>query len=81
MKANVAEAQKIVHRNSPTGSAQSLERLFLEVRGFPVQRTGAHDAAPSERHHGAGSATARANSPPAGTRQHVTTSQVVPAPR
>ena len=30
------------------GRKAPLERLFLEVRRFPVQRTGAHDAALSE---------------------------------
>jgi hypothetical protein len=63
----------------PQRSAQSLEQLFLEVRGFLVHWTGAHDAAPSERHHGAGSATARVNSSPARTCQHIAASGVVPA--
>jgi hypothetical protein len=59
---------------------QPLERLFLEVGvgGFPVQCTAAYDPSISERYHSARSATALANSPAAGTCQHVTTSHVVP---
>jgi hypothetical protein len=63
------------------GELQPFEKLFLEVGvgGFPVRRTAAHDAALTERHHCARSATTRANSPAARTCQHVTASPVVPA--
>ena len=59
---------------------QPLEQLFLEVGvgGFSVLCTTAYDASISERYHSARSATALANSPSAGTCQHVTTSNVVP---
>ena len=58
---------------------QPLE-LFLVVGagGFPVERTAAYDAPISERYHSARSATALANSPSAGTCQHVTTSHFIP---
>jgi hypothetical protein len=63
----------------PSRRVATAEKLFLEVGvgGFPVHR--AHDAALSERHHCARSATTRANSPAARTCQHVTASPVVPA--
>jgi hypothetical protein len=63
------------------GELRLLDRLFLDVkaRGFPLRRTAAYDAAPSERYNCAWSATARANSPAARARQHVTASVVVPA--
>jgi hypothetical protein len=60
-------------------SAIPLERLFLEVGGFPVKRITTSDTAISKRHHCAKSTIARGNSPASGTRQHVTTSHVVPA--
>ena len=43
-----------------------------------MQYTAAHDAPISERYHSPRSTAALANSPPAGTCQHVTTSHVVP---
>ena len=63
------------------GEVQLFDRLFLEVsvRRFPLRRTAAHDAAPSERYHFAGSASPGANSPAARTCQHVTASGVIPA--
>jgi hypothetical protein len=55
-------------------------QLFLEagVGGFSVQYTAAYDVPISKRYHSAWSATALANSPAAGTCQHVTTPHVVP---
>src|SRR6516225_5853525 len=63
------------------GQPLEVEVLFLEagVGGFSVQRAAAYDAPISERYHSARSATALANSPAAGTCQHVTTSHAVPA--
>ena len=60
---------------------QALEQLFFEVGvgGFPAQCTVADDTPISERYHSARSAAALANSPAAGTCQHVTTSHLVPA--
>src|SRR5271166_5656557 len=58
-----------------------LPSVFREVgvRGFPVRRTAAHDAALPERYDCPRSATSRAKSPATRTRQHVTVSGVVPA--
>ena len=60
---------------------QLLDPLFLEisVRGFPLRRTGIHDAAPSERYDCAKNAASCANSPAARTCQHIAASGVVPA--
>ena len=85
---------KVRHRSSaPAGRAIRTKRaaktkrrievkwqLFLEaaVRGLSVQYTAAYDAPISERYHSARSTAALANSPAAGTCQHVTTSHVVP---
>jgi hypothetical protein len=71
--------RRYVTHDGRRGELQLFEKLFLEVGvgGFPVRRTAA--AALSERHHCARSATNRANSPAARTRQHVTASPVVPA--
>jgi hypothetical protein len=57
-------------------------QLFLEaaVRGFSVQYTAAHDAPISERYHSPRKTAALANSPAAGTCQHLTTSHLRQGP-
>ena len=64
---------------NPRGA--TLPSVFREVgvRGFPVRRTTAHDAALPERYDCPRSATSRAKSPAARASQHVTVSGVVPA--
>jgi hypothetical protein len=80
------DAMRIAHEAAPNGRAEvitSVERLqlFLDfsLRRFPWRHHAIDDAAPSERYDCAGSATARANSSPASTRQHIAASHVVPA--